>query len=199
MSRCFPIPSYLALCSSFIWLIEQWVFHFTSACSLLCKYCHWLCDHCCCNLTMWINPRSYNSLMFYTFSRITYLLCPTVLLGKWVRYDLTHFPKETWSGPWCHWPHVQVRKGGELWGRRPVSIFPQDWLPGRVISGVVLFHTCAPRIVLSAKKFHSILFKNWFFPLCERELDLKNIFAYISYRQINHLNLLFSYFIFWSF
>lgn len=113
MSGCFHIPSCLALCDSFNRLIEQRMFPFTSACLLLCKYYSQLCYHCCCNLTTQINTASYSSLMFYTFPRITYLLCPTLLLGKCVRYDLTHFSNETWSVPCSH--SQATREGEGYW------------------------------------------------------------------------------------
>lgn len=108
--------------------------------------------------------------MFYTFQRITYLLCPTILLGKCARYDLTHFPKETQSGPWCHSlaTCAPVRKEGELWGNRPafllISIFSPgaDFWEGHLRSGLVP-HLCSKDCSLSVKvSFHP--FQELIFP-----------------------------------
>lgn len=167
MSGCFHIPSCLALCDSFNRLIEQWRFPFPSACLLLCKHYHQLCYHPWCNLTMQINTVSSSSLMFYAFLRITYHLCPTLLLGQCVRYDLTHFPSETWAVPWSHALRTCAEKRALGWflccdGRDQPSrwiLLLGGWLPGRITSECVLFCTRAPSIVLHLLKLRSILYK----------------------------------------
>lgn len=153
MSGCFHVPSCWASCNVFNRLTEQWMFPLPSACLLQCKRYHSPCYHCCCNLTMETNTLSHSSLMFSSFPRITCLLCPTLLLGTCVRYDLTHFPDETGSVPRSHSPDNFARKRATglrpmLGGRRPTFRTMCVFSPGADFQGGSSLNVSSSTLVL---------------------------------------------------